>query len=149
MTKRLAQDLDMATKTLSQAYNDAVSQTMQDALKGINALDTTGAMNTKAGLIQARSYIDSILQNNLQNLTNYYGGLQTINKQYQAYHQEYLDQQKALKEEQMARQTVDIEITNNNADGYAYNKFGEKVVGESGIPVTYTANKQIQNVIDN
>lgn len=149
MTKRLAQDLDMATKTLSKAYNDAVSQTMQDALKGINALDTTGAMNTKAGLIQARSYIDSILQNNLQNLTNYYGGLQTINKQYQAYHQEYLDQQKALKEEQMARQTVDIEITNNNADGYAYNKFGEKVVGESGIPVTYTANKQIQNVIDN
>lgn len=149
MTKRLAQDLDMATKTLSKAYNDAVSQDMQEALKGINALDTTGAMNTKAGLIQARSYIDSILQNNIQNLTNYYGGLQTINKQYQAYHQEYLDQQKAGKEEQMARQTVDTEITNNNADGYAYNKFGEKIVGASGIPVTYTANKQIQNVIDN
>lgn len=149
MTKRLAEDLDMATKTLSKAYNDAVSQDMQEALKWINALDTTGQMNTKAGLLQARSYIDGILQKNLQNLTNYYGGLQTINKQYQEYHQEYLDQQKIAREEEQGRKTIDVDITNNNSDGYAYNKYGERVMWSSGLPVTYTANKPIQNVIDN
>ena len=94
MTKRLAEDLDMATKTLSKAYNDAVSDDMQQALKGINALDSTGAMNTKAGLIQARSVIDGVMQNKVTNLNSYYQGLNVLNEKYKAYSAEATAQKK-------------------------------------------------------
>jgi hypothetical protein len=138
MTKRLAQDLDMATKTLSKAYNDAVSDDMQQALKGINALDATGAMNTKAGLIQARSVIDGVMQNKVTNLNSYYQGLNTLNEKYKAYNEEALGQKK-----------VDQELTKTMNDGYMYNANGTKIVNDSGVPLTYNPQKQIESVIKN
>lgn len=138
MTKRLAEDLDMATKTLSKAYNDAVSDDMQKALQGINALDSTGAMNTKAGLIQARSVIDGMLQNRVTNLNSYYQGLNTLNEKYKTYQAEATAQKK-----------VDQELTKTMNDGYMYNANGTKIVNESGVPLTYNPQKQIESVIKN
>ena len=138
MTKRLAQDLDMATKTLSKAYNDAVSDDMQQALKGINALDSTGAMNTKAGLIQARSVIDGVLQNKVTNLNSYYQGLNTLNEKYKAYQAEAAGMKK-----------VDQDLTKTMNDGYLYNANGTKIVNDSGVPLTYNPQKQIETSIKN
>ncbi len=138
MTKRLAQDLDMATKTLSKAYNDAVSDDMQQALKGINALDATGAMNTKAGLIQARSVIDSLMQSKVTNLNAYYQGLNTLNEKYKTYQAEATAQKK-----------VDQDLTKTMNDGYLYNANGTKIVNDSGVPLTYNPQKQIESAIKN
>lgn len=138
MTKRLAEDLDMATKTLSKAYNDAVSDDMQKALQGINALDSTGAMNTKAGLIQARSVIDGMLQNRVTNLNSYYQGLNTLNEKYKTYQAEATAQKK-----------VDQDMTKTMNDGYMYNANGTKIVNESGVPLTYNPQKQIEGTLKN
>lgn len=138
MTKRLAQDLDMATKTLSKAYNDAVSDDMQKALQGINALDSTGAMNTKAGLIQARSVIDGMMQNKVTNLNSYYQGLNVLNEKYKAYSAEATAQKK-----------VDQDLTKTMNDGYLYNANGTKIVNDSGVPLTYNPQKQIESAIKN
>jgi hypothetical protein len=138
MTKRLAQDLDMATKTLSKAYNDAVSDDMQEALRGINALDSTGAMNTKAGLIQARSVIDGVLQNKVTNLNAYYQGLNSLNEQY-----------KSLNDDSLKQKKVDDTVTKTMNDGYLYNANGTKIVNDSGVPLTYNPQKQIESAIKN
>lgn len=121
---QLARNLQYSSKQISDAYNDSVSQSMQDALKKIEALDKTGAMNTSQGLIQARDYIDKVNSDYLQHTGNYVNQLTALNSMYS-------EQAKTVKE----ANTVNSDVTSKMNDGYLYNAQGGRVLGTDGLPV--------------
>lgn len=121
---QLARNLQYSSKQISDAYNDSVSQSMQDALKKIEALDKTGAMNSAEGLIKARDYVDKVNADYLQHTNNYVNQLTALNAMYS-------QQAEQLK----AANTVDDKVTSTMNDGYLYNAQGARVVGAEGNPI--------------
>lgn len=118
---QMANQLQFSQKQLSDQYNDSVSKTMQDALAKINALDKTGAMNSAAGLIQARDYVDAVNSEYLQHTGNYVNQLTALNTMYS-------EQAKAHKE----ANAFSKDITESMNDGYLYTSGGIRMTDASG-----------------
>lgn len=113
---RLAEDLKYANTTASNTYNDNVSKQMQDMLTNIQALDKTGSLQTAQGLVQARSFIDATISNNMQHQSDYYSKLSYISQRFDKY-----------REEAGQFKTVDDSVTKTMNDGYLYNSQGAKI----------------------
>lgn len=115
--KGIADQLSYQTQVLSNAYNDKVSDTQQTLLRQVQAMNSTGQMDTPQGLITARSYLDKTLSDYAQHQSIYYQQLSTLNDMYEKRHTEAL-----------TAQTVDPTVTNSHNDEYMYNQYGQHVV---------------------
>ena len=122
--QRLGEDLAYAQKVASNEYNDMVSQEMQDMLKNVQALDSSGSLNTAQGLLQARDFLDKTISNNMQHQADYYNKLSYISQRFDAYHKEALELWK-----------VDDSVTKTMNDWYLYNSQWTRIKGENGQPI--------------
>jgi len=119
--QRIAEDLKYETELIGNQYNDAVDEGMQIMLKNIAALDSTGQMNTKMWLMQARSFVQKTLENNFQASTSYYNALSVLDQKYTT-----------LREEKKTQTKYDDNITKQMNDDYLYNASWERMTDSKG-----------------
>jgi hypothetical protein len=133
---RLAEDLKYAQTVASNEYNDTISKDMSKMLESIQALDKTGSLATQQGLVQARSFVDSVVSNSIQHQADYYNKLTFIAQRFDQYQKEALENSK-----------VDSSVTSQMNDGYLYSATGSIIKDQQGQPMTYNVQKQVQSVM--
>lgn len=107
---QLANNYQVATKSLLNAYNDRVSGTTQKLLSNISALDATGEFGTKLGLLKGQDLIDQALNDNLNSQQFLADRMNMMSKI-------ALEQQTMA----LAQAKMDDAVTKTINDGFAYN----------------------------
>lgn len=134
---QLANNYQVATKSLLNAYNDRVSTTTQKLLSNISALDATGEFGTKLGLLKGQDLIDQALNDNLNSQQFLADRMNMISKI-------ALEQQTIA----LAQAKIDDGVTKTINDGYAYNSNGIRLKNANGEPIKAQIQMSDQEKLD-
>jgi len=117
----IANDLKYETELIWNQYNDAVTSEQQDMLKKIASLDSTGRLNTREWLLQARNFVQSTLENTYSHSQQYYNALNALDLKYTN-----------LKTEKAVTNKYDDNVTTQMNDWYLYNASWQRMTDPNG-----------------
>lgn len=134
---QLANNYQVATKSLLNQYNDRVSTTTQKLLSNISALDATGEFGTKLGLLKGQDLIDQALNDNLNSQQFLADRMNMMSKI-------ALEQQTMA----LAQAKMDDAVTKTINDGFAYNSNWIRLKNAQGQPIKAQIQMSDQEKLD-